>query len=187
MKLLIDPATDAILGAQIVGGSGVDKRIDILATAMTGGLTASSLSRLELAYAPQYASAKDPINQLGYVADNLAAGTTRALQWHELAAARAAGAVLVDVRSAGEFAAGNIPGALNVPLDELRDRLAELPDAPLIVHCQVGQRGHTAARILDQHGLDVRNLDGGYRTWTAGVTSLGLRNARAANPERIPA
>ena len=187
MKLLIDPATDAILGAQIVGGSGVDKRIDILATAMTGGLTASSLSRLELAYAPQYASAKDPINQLGYVADNLAAGTTRALQWHELAAARAAGAVLVDVRSAGEFAAGNIPGALNVPLDELRDRLAELPDAPLIVHCQVGQRGHTAARILDQHGLNVRNLDGGYRTWTAGVTSLDLRNARAANSERIPA
>ena len=187
IKLLIDPATDAILGAQIVGGSGVDKRIDILATAMTGGLTASSLSRLELAYAPQYASAKDPINQLGYVADNLAAGTTRALQWHELAAARAAGAVLVDVRSAGEFAAGNIPGALNVPLDELRDRLAELPDAPLIVHCQVGQRGHTAARILDQHGLNVRNLDGGYRTWTAGVTSLDLRNARAANSERIPA
>jgi NADPH-dependent 2,4-dienoyl-CoA reductase/sulfur reductase-like enzyme/rhodanese-related sulfurtransferase len=187
MKLLVDPATDAILGAQIVGGSGVDKRIDILATAMTGGLTASSLTRLELAYAPQYASAKDPINQLGYVADNLAAGTTRALQWHELAAARAAGAVLVDVRSAGEFAAGNIPGAINVPLDELRDRLAELPDAPLIVHCQVGQRGHTAARILSQGGLDVRNLDGGYRTWTAGETSLGLMKVSAADPERIPA
>ncbi|TFC86106.1 FAD-dependent oxidoreductase [Cryobacterium sp. TMT3-29-2] len=187
MKLLVDPATDAILGAQIVGGSGVDKRIDILATAMTGGLTASALTRLELAYAPQYSSAKDPINQLGYVADNLAAGTTRALQWHELAAARAAGAVLVDVRSAAEFQSGSIPGAINVPLDELRDRLAELPDAPLIVHCQVGQRGHTAARILSQIGLDVRNLDGGYRTWTAGVTSLGLMNVSAAKSERIPA
>ena len=188
MKLLIDPATDAILGAQIVGGSGVDKRIDILATAMTGGLTASSLTRLELAYAPQYSAAKDPINQLGYVAENLAAGTTRAVQWHELAAARAKGAVLVDVRSAGEFAAGNIPGAINVPLDELRDRLAELPDAPLIVHCQVGQRGHTAARILSQNGLDVRNLDGGYRTWTAGVTSLGLMpTAITMNSDRIPA
>ena len=187
MKLLIDPATDAILGAQIVGGSGVDKRIDILATAMTGGLTASALTRLELAYAPQYSSAKDPINQLGYVAENLAAGTTRALQWHELAAARDAGAVLVDVRSAGEFAAGNIPGAINVPLDEIRERLAELPDAPLIVHCQVGQRGHTAARILSQSGLDVRNLDGGYRTWTAGETSLGLMPTRATNSERIPA
>ncbi|TFD29415.1 FAD-dependent oxidoreductase [Cryobacterium cryoconiti] len=187
MKLLIDPATDAILGAQIVGGSGVDKRIDILATAMTGALTASALTRLELAYAPQYSSAKDPINQLGYVAENLAAGTTRALQWHELAAARAAGAVLVDVRSAGEFAAGNIPGAINVPLDELRDRLDELPDAPLIVHCQVGQRGHTAARILSQSGFDVQNLDGGYRTWTAGETSLSLTPARATNSERIPA
>ncbi|MBC7442621.1 MAG: pyridine nucleotide-disulfide oxidoreductase family protein [Ramlibacter sp.] len=187
MKLLVDPLTDAILGAQIVGGSGVDKRIDILATAMTGGLTASSLTRLELAYAPQYASAKDPINQLGYVADNLAAGTTRALQWHELAAARAAGAVLVDVRTAGEFAAGNIPGAINVPLDDLRDRLAELPDAPLIVHCQVGQRGHTAARILAQNGMDVQNLDGGYRTWAAGETSLSLMPTSSTNSERIPA
>ena len=187
MKLLIDPETDAILGAQIVGGSGVDKRIDILATAMTGGLTASSLTRLELAYAPQYSSAKDPINQLGYVAENLAAGTTRALQWHELAAAQDAGAVLVDVRTPGEFQSGNIPGAINVPLDELRDRLAELPDAPLIVHCQVGQRGHTAARILSQSGLDVRNLDGGYRTWTAGETSRGLMTVSAAPSERIPA
>jgi NADPH-dependent 2,4-dienoyl-CoA reductase/sulfur reductase-like enzyme/rhodanese-related sulfurtransferase len=174
MKLLVDPVTDAILGAQIIGGSGVDKRIDILATAMTGGLTASALTRLELAYAPQYGSAKDPINQLGYVADNLAAGTTRSLQWHELAVAQDDGALLVDVRTAAEFAAGSIPGAVNVPLDELRDRLAELPDVPLVVHCQVGQRGHTAARILTQNGRDVRNLDGGYRTWTAGVSSQNL-------------
>ncbi|TFD25662.1 FAD-dependent oxidoreductase [Cryobacterium sp. TMS1-13-1] len=180
IKLLIDAATDAILGAQIVGGAGVDKRIDVLAVAMAAGLSASALTRLELAYAPQYASAKDPINQLGYVADNLAQGTSVNLQWHELEAAQAAGAVLVDVRSAGEFAAGSIPGALNVSLDELRARLADLPPVPLIVHCQVGQRGHTAARILTQHGFDVRNLDGGYRTWLAGtVTSPILERALA--------
>jgi len=171
IKLLIDAESDAILGAQIVGGAGVDKRIDVLAVAMAAGLSASALTRLELAYAPQYASAKDPINQLGYVADNLAKGTSVNLQWHELAAAREAGAVLVDVRSAGEFAAGSIPGALNVSLDELRARIADFPRVPLIVHCQVGQRGHTAARILTQHGFDVRNLDGGYRTWLAGTVT----------------
>ena len=172
IKLLIDAETDAILGAQIVGGAGVDKRIDVLAVAMAAGLSASALTRLELAYAPQYASAKDPINQLGYVADNLAQGASRSLQWHELDAARTNGAVLVDVRSAGEFAAGSIPGALNVALDDLRARQDELPRVPLIVHCQVGQRGHTAARILTQHGFDVRNLDGGYRTWLAGTSSI---------------
>jgi NADPH-dependent 2,4-dienoyl-CoA reductase/sulfur reductase-like enzyme/rhodanese-related sulfurtransferase len=172
IKLLIDAETDAILGAQIVGGSGVDKRIDVLATAMAGGITASALARLELAYAPQYGSAKDPINQLGYVADNLATGTTRNLQWHSLESAIEAGAVLVDVRTSGEFAAGSIPGALNLPVHDLRERLAELPDAPLVVHCQVGQRGHTAARILSQNGFDVRNLDGGFRTWVAGVSTL---------------
>ncbi|TFD13417.1 CoA-disulfide reductase [Cryobacterium sp. TMT1-2-2] len=172
IKLLIDAESDAILGAQIVGGSGVDKRIDVLAVAMAAGLSASALTRLELAYAPQYASAKDPINQLGYVASNLAEGTSVNLQWHELEEARSNGAVLVDVRSAGEFAAGSIPGALNVSLDDLRARLDELPRVPLIVHCQVGQRGHTAARILTQNGFDVRNLDGGYRTWLAGTSSL---------------
>ena len=179
VKLLVDAATDAILGAQIVGGHGVDKRIDVIATAMAGGLTASALSRLELAYAPQYGSAKDPINQLGYVADNLAAGTTRSLQWHELPAALAAGETLLDVRTAGEFAAGSIPGAVNVPLDELRDRFGELPTGSLVVHCQVGQRGHTAARLLSQLGREVRNLDGGYKTWAAGAAALAA-SPRAA-------
>lgn len=171
MKLLVDPATDRILGAQIVGGDGVDKRIDVLAVAMAAGLTASALSRLELAYAPQYGSAKDPVNLAGYVAENLATGRTRSVQWHELDEARAAGAVLVDVRSAEEHAAGAIPGALSLPLDELRDRHRELPEAPIVVHCQVGQRGHTAARLLEQLGHDVRNLDGGVLTWTAGTAS----------------
>ncbi len=171
MKLLVDPATDAILGAQIIGGEGVDKRIDVLATAMSAGITASGLSRLELAYAPQYASAKDPINQLGYVADNLATGATASIQWHELADAQSAGAVLVDVRSRAEHAAGSIPNSINIPVDELRDRAWELTDAPIVVHCQVGQRGHTAARILTQFGRPVSNLDGGYLTWRAGIAS----------------
>ncbi|MDN4597144.1 FAD-dependent oxidoreductase [Leifsonia virtsii] len=175
-KLLVDPGSDAILGAQIVGGEGVDKRIDVIAVAMTGGITASGLARLELAYAPQFGSAKDPVNQLGYVADNLRTGATRSIQWHELDAALAAGSTLVDVRTPGEFAAGAIPGAVNIPVDDLRDRVAELPDGPLVVHCQVGQRGHTAARILTQYGRDVVNLDGGYRTWVAGA-SLGSREA----------
>ena len=172
MKLLVDPADDAILGAQIVGGSGVDKRIDVIATAMAGGLTASALSRLELAYAPQFGSAKDAVNMVGYVADNIATGVTTTVQWHELAGALADGALLVDVRSAGEFHAGSIPGAVNLPLDELRARHAELGGHPLVVHCQVGQRGHTAARLLGQMGHEVRNLDGGYTTWVAGTSSI---------------
>jgi NADPH-dependent 2,4-dienoyl-CoA reductase/sulfur reductase-like enzyme/rhodanese-related sulfurtransferase len=171
MKLLVDPATDAILGAQIVGGEGVDKRIDVIAVAMAGGITASGLARLELAYAPQFGSAKDPVNQLGYVADNLRTATTRAIQWHELDAAREAGATLIDVRSPREHAAGAIPGAVNISVDDLRDRLTEIPDGPVVVHCAVGQRGHTAARILSQRGFDVVNLDGGYRTWADGTAA----------------
>ncbi|MGO4104087.1 FAD-dependent oxidoreductase [Leifsonia sp. YAF41] len=182
VKLLIDAETDLILGAQIVGLDGVDKRIDVIATAMAGGLTASALSRLELAYAPQYGSAKDAVNLAGYVADNLATGATRNIQWHELAEARSAGAILVDVRSAGEFDRGGIPGAINLPLDEIRDRVGELPDAPLIVHCQVGQRGHTAARLLAQLGKDVQNLDGGFKTWEAGAYSTQPADNTAAAP-----
>jgi rhodanese-related sulfurtransferase len=166
LKLLVDPATDEILGAQAVGGDGVDKRIDVIATAMRGGLTASDLADLELAYAPQYGSAKDPVVMLGMVAENLASGAERTVQWHELDDRRAGGAVLVDVRDPDEVEAGAIPGAVTVPLDELRDRLGELPDSPVIVYCAVGVRGHTAARLLRQRGVDAANLDGGYRTWS---------------------
>lgn len=172
IKLLVDPDSDAILGAQIVGGDGVDKRIDVIAVAMAGGITASGLSRLELAYAPQFGSAKDPVNQLGYVAENLRAGVTRAVQWHDLDDLLADGAMLVDVRTSAEHASGAIPGAVNIPLDDLRERLGEIPlDREVVVHCQVGQRGHVAARILAQHGRDVVNLDGGYLTWAAGTAS----------------
>jgi NADPH-dependent 2,4-dienoyl-CoA reductase/sulfur reductase-like enzyme/rhodanese-related sulfurtransferase len=186
MKLLIDPGTDALLGAQIVGGAGVDKRIDVIATAMAGGLTASQLSRLELAYAPQYGSAKDAVNMAGYVADNLAAGSVRSIQWHELADAADAGALVVDVRSPDEFARGCIPGAVNLPLDEIRARAAELPGVPLVVHCQVGQRGHTASRLLSQLGRDVRNLDGGYRTWLAGTSATQREPVRASTIPATP-
>lgn len=171
MKLLVDPGDDRILGAQIVGGHGVDRRIDVLSLAMQTGVEASRLARLELAYAPPFGSAKDAVNQLGYVADNLRAGLTRTVQWHELAEAAADGATVIDVRSPAEVAAGAIPGAVNIPLDVLRAGDADLPDGPLVVHCQVGQRGHTAARLLTAAGRDVRNLDGGYLTWLAGRTA----------------
>ncbi|REJ04974.1 CoA-disulfide reductase [Microbacterium bovistercoris] len=167
MKLLVDPSTDRILGAQVIGRRGADRRIDVIATAMQAGLTASQLSRLELAYAPQYGSAKDPVNMLGYIADNNATGLTHSIQWHELYEAQAAGAILIDVRSAAEYDAGSIPGSVHIPVDDLRT--ADLPEGDLIVHCQVGQRGHTAARLLAQRGRRVRNLDGGYLTWSAGV------------------
>ncbi|PCN46746.1 CoA-disulfide reductase [Curtobacterium sp. 'Ferrero'] len=175
MKLLVDAVTDQVLGAQIVGGDGVDKRIDVIAVAMTAGLTASALAQLELAYAPQYGSAKDPVNLLGNVAENTATGATATIQWHELDAARGAGATLVDVRTPAEHEAGAVPGSVNIPLDDLRARHRELPDGPVVVHCQVGQRGHTAARLLAQLGHDVRNLDGGYRTWAAGTAATSVR------------
>jgi NADPH-dependent 2,4-dienoyl-CoA reductase/sulfur reductase-like enzyme/rhodanese-related sulfurtransferase len=170
LKLLLDPADQRILGAQAVGADGVDKRIDVLATALAAGLTAPELADLELAYAPPYGSAKDPVNMLGYVADNRATATTGTLQWHQTGQAVCDGAVLLDVRTPAEHAAGALPGSLNIPVDELRARLAEVPaDRPVVVYCQVGLRGHTAARILAQHGRDdVRNLDGGWLTWRAG-------------------
>jgi len=171
IKLLIDPDDDAILGAQIVGRDGVDKRIDVIATAMAGGITASGLSRLELAYAPQFGSAKDPVNLAGYVADNLRTGVTRSTQWHELDELVRDGATVVDVRGASEFEAGSIPGSINLPLDELRSRHEELPAGTLVIYCQVGQRGHTATRILDQLGHAAQNLDGGYLTWLAARTT----------------
>ena len=168
LKLLVDPRTDEILGAQGVGRDGVDKRIDVIATAMVGGITASGLAELELAYAPQFGSAKDPVNMLGFVAENLHTGLSQSVQWHELDEAVAGGATVVDVRSVAEFEQGAIPGAVNIPVDELRCRLDELPDGELVVHCAVGVRGHVAAQSLAGHGRAARNLDGGYPTWLAG-------------------
>ena len=185
LKLIVDANTDEILGAQGVGGDGVDKRIDVIATAMAGDIPASELADLELAYAPQFSSAKDPVNMLGYVALNAAEGLTPSIQWHELDAALEAGAALVDVRTAGEYADGAIPGSVNIPLDDIRARRAELPEGRLIVHCKVGQRGHTAVRLLAQLGRDAVNLDGGYLTWAAGTDAA--RTDRDSAAALIPA
>jgi len=168
VKLIVDPHSDLILGAQGVGGAGVDKRMDVLVTAMFAGLTASSLAQLELSYAPQHGSAKDPINMLGYVNRNIAEGLTQTVQWHEIQSLLESGSVLIDVRTEAEHDAGHIPGGICIPVDTLRDHVGSLAGKNVIVHCQVGQRGHTAARLLSQHGIQVSNLDGGYLTWQAG-------------------
>ncbi|HQZ00282.1 MAG TPA: FAD-dependent oxidoreductase [Propionicimonas sp.] len=164
LKLVVDAETDAILGAQGVGGAGVDKRIDVIATAMRAGLKASDLAELELSYAPQFGSAKDPVNMLGFIAENLRDGLAESIQWHEVDAEVASGVQLIDVRTPAEHARGSVTGSLNIPVDELRSRLDEVAD-DVIVHCQVGLRGYIAARILAQAGRRARNLDGGYRTW----------------------
>ncbi|MEZ5201523.1 MAG: FAD-dependent oxidoreductase [Micropruina glycogenica] len=164
LKLVIDAENDAILGAQGVGGTGVDKRIDVIATAMRGGLTASDLADLELAYAPQFGSAKDPVNMLGFIAENMRDGLSETVQWHEVENEVGEGVQLIDVRTPAEYARGTVDGAVNIPVDDLRERIGEVAQ-DVIVHCQVGLRGYLAARTLAQHGRRVRNLDGGYRTW----------------------
>ena len=170
MKLIVDPETDAILGAQVVGEDGVDKRIDVIATAMAAGLTATDLIDLELSYAPQFASAKDPVNMLGYVNENRASGE-KAIQWHEIDDYASQGWKVIDVRTEGEFTRGAIPGAELITLDSIRDHIESLRGQKLIVHCRVGQRSHTAASILMQEGIEVANLDGGYLTWQMGVAA----------------
>lgn len=165
LKLVVDADTDAILGAQAIGREGADKRIDVIATAMRGNLSASDLADLELAYAPQFGSAKDPVNMAGFINDNMVAGE-RTFQWHELDAALAEGWTLVDVRDESENNAGAIPGSTNIPLNDLRDRVEELRGKKVLVSCQVGQRGHTATRLLNNLGVEAANLDGGYLTWS---------------------
>ncbi len=166
LKLLFDPDDGAILGAQAVGEEGVDKRIDVLATAMTGGLRAEQLADLELAYAPPYASAKDPVNMLGYMAENVRSGACDVVSHEELPSLLRNGWTLIDVRSPAEHARGAIPASRNLPLDRLREDLDGAP-GPFVVYCEVGQRGHTAATLLHELGFEARNLDGGYRTWLA--------------------
>ncbi|MEY4639217.1 MAG: hypothetical protein RLY13_215, partial [Actinomycetota bacterium] len=168
IKVLFDPTTGKILGAQANGEDGVDKRIDVIATAMHGGLTIDDLMDLELAYAPQFGSAKDAINIAGYVGNNVFNGTTPTVQWHQLEAARAAGAQVVDVRSHGEHGVANIPNTINIPVEDLRERIGEIQLEDVVVYCQVGQRGHIATQILKAHGAKVKNLDGGFLTWAAG-------------------
>jgi NADPH-dependent 2,4-dienoyl-CoA reductase/sulfur reductase-like enzyme/rhodanese-related sulfurtransferase len=166
LKLIFDERTGEILGAQGIGKEGVDKRIDVIATAIRGGITAPELADLELAYAPPFGSAKDAINMLGYIAENIMSGLLETAQWSEIDDFADRGFQLVDVRTASEYAAGNIPGAMSMPVDEIRSRIAELTNKDVLVNCQVGQRGHTATMLLKELGFNAVNLDGGYLTWS---------------------
>jgi len=167
VKLLFCPNTAKILGAQIVGGAGVDKRIDVLAVAIQAGMTVYDLEEMELAYAPQYGSAKDPINMAGFVAGGLLRGDHPQIDLDiVLSTPTAERPFLLDVRTPQEFTSGHIPDAINIPVDELRNRLSELPrDRRIAAYCQVGQRGYVATRILLQSGFDVVNIGGGYKTY----------------------
>jgi NADPH-dependent 2,4-dienoyl-CoA reductase/sulfur reductase-like enzyme/rhodanese-related sulfurtransferase len=172
LKLLFDPKTGKVLGAQAVGADGVDKRIDVLAVAIRAGLTVEDLRDQELSYAPPYGSAKDPINYAGFVASNVRSGDMPVCHVEDVAAPRD-DQVLVDVRTPAEVEAGTIPGAVNVPVDDLRRRLGELPrDKELLVFCQVGLRGYLACRTLLQNGFRCRNLTGGYKTYKAAIGML---------------
>ncbi|RAP25842.1 CoA-disulfide reductase [Brevibacillus laterosporus] len=169
MKLLFDKTTGKIYGAQAISADGADKRIDVLATAIKGGLTIHDLPDLELAYAPPYSSAKDPVNMVGYVASNIACGLVDIVQWHEIDQIVADGGLLVDVREPIETETGFIKGSINIPLPELRNRLTELPkDQTIYVSCQVGLRGYLAARLLSEYGYQVKNVDGGFKTYRMG-------------------
>ena len=165
MKVVFEKETYRLLGAQIVGFEGVDKRIDVLATAIRAGMKATELKDLELAYAPPYSSAKDPVNMAGFMVDNIARGLLR--QWH-LADAdslpRDGSVTLLDTRTPGEYSAGHIEGFINIPVDDLRERLHELDRTkPVYVICQSGLRSYIACRILAGHGFDCYNFSGGYR------------------------
>ena len=167
IKLLFKPESGVILGAQVVGGAGVDKRIDVLAVAIQAGMTVFQLEEMELAYAPQYGSAKDPINMAGFVAAGLLRNDHPQIDLQALLGMSPDDQpLLLDVRSAREFSAGHIPRSMNIPVDQLRSRLGELPDDRTIAaYCQVGQRGYLATRILLHNGFDAVNLSGGYRTY----------------------
>jgi rhodanese-related sulfurtransferase len=157
-----------LLGAQAVGKTGVAKRIDVLAMAIQKGATVYDLEEAELCYAPQYGSAKDPVNMAGFVAGNVLRGDVDPVHWTDFRACQASGEprpLVLDVRNPAEVAKGAVPGTVNVPLPELRRRLAELPrDREIWVHCGVGQRSYYASRILKQNGFTVRNLSGGMKT-----------------------
>lgn len=175
LKVVFAPDDGRILGAQAVGGAGVDKRLDVLAMAIQGKMTAYDLEEAELCYAPPFGSAKDPVNMAGFVAAGLLRGDHPQITAAELRDHITAGTAptLVDVRTAAEFERGTVPGAINLPVDELRTRLGELTNVagsgPVVVFCQVGMRGYLATRILLQNGFSARNVSGGYTSWTRAI------------------
>lgn len=167
VKILYSPENGRLLGAQVVGFDGVDKRCDVFATAIRAHMTVEDLTRLELCYAPPYSSAKDPVNMAGYVAENIRTGKVRLFHWHDVADLPRDGSVqLVDTRSELEFENGHIDGFINLPVDNLRELLSSLDKKkPVYITCQIGLRGYIAARILMQHGFEAYNLSGGYRLY----------------------
>ncbi|MED3551613.1 CoA-disulfide reductase [Cytobacillus praedii] len=168
LKLIFDQETGRILGAQAVGADGADKRIDVIATAIKGGLTVEDLTHLELSYAPPYSSAKDPVNMAGYVATNVIEGELEQVQWHEVDEIIAEGGLLIDVREPKERENGFIAGSINITLNELREKLDSFPkNQTIYVSCQVGLRGYLASRILKNNGYHVKNVDGGWKTYSS--------------------
>ena len=169
MKVLYEKNTYKLLGAQIVGRDGVDKRIDVLATAMMAGMTALQLKELDLAYAPPYSSAKDPVNMAGFMVENLAEGLVHQFHWDEVDALPRDGSVtLIDTRTPGEYARDHIDGFVNIQLDELREHLSELDKSkPIYLHCQTGLRSYVACRVLSQNGFTCSHLSGGYRLYAS--------------------
>ncbi|KAA5538547.1 CoA-disulfide reductase [Roseiconus nitratireducens] len=166
LKLLFDPDSGHILGAQAVGTSGVDKRIDVIAMAIQANLSVFDLEEAELCYAPQYGHAKDPVNMAGFVAAGVIRGDQPVIHAESIDPSTAVEDFILDVRSRQEHEAGHLAGATNIPIEELRDRLSELPrDRRIIAYCQVGQRGYMATRLLLQDGFEAVNLSGGYRSW----------------------
>ncbi|MBP7201569.1 MAG: FAD-dependent oxidoreductase [Propionivibrio sp.] len=170
LKLIYAP-DGKILGAQAVGADGADKRIDVIATAIHAGMTVDDLADLELAYAPPFSSAKDPVNIAGYVAGNVLRGEHKVISWDELQGREAGSIQLIDVRTAEEFELGSIPGARHIDVNTLRERFDEVArDKPVVIFCQVGLRGYLAWKILQQSGFtDIHNLSGGYKTWAWAV------------------
>jgi peroxiredoxin family protein/TusA-related sulfurtransferase/rhodanese-related sulfurtransferase len=171
MKLLFGKKDGKLLGAQIVGYEGVDKRMDVLSTAMRAGMTVFDLEKLELSYAPPYSSAKDPVNIAGFTASNILKKDCSIFHWDEVGSINPDKGILIDVRAPEEFKLGTIKGAVNIPVDVIRERLDEIPkDKELYIFCQVGLRGYLACRILMQKGYsNVRNLSGGYKTYQLAV------------------
>ncbi|HPD00590.1 MAG TPA: FAD-dependent oxidoreductase, partial [Acetivibrio sp.] len=169
IKTIYEKGTGKILGVQIVGYEGSDKRCDVFATAIRAGMTAFDLTRLELCYAPPYGSAKDPVNMAGYVIENILTNKVKIFHWHDVNNLPRDGSVtLLDIRTVNEYNRGHIKGFVNIPLDSLRSRLTEIDKTkPVYVTCQVGLRGYIAARILSQNGFDVYNLSGGYRLYNS--------------------
>ncbi len=169
LKVVFEKPSGRILGAQAVGGEGVDKRVDVLSAAIRAGMTGMDLAELELAYAPPYSSAKDPVNMAGFIIENLLTGKVRQVHWRQ-ALCPPEGTVLLDTRTDGEYRSGHIPGALHLPLDELRQRLSELPQGKTFyVYCQSGLRSYLACRILMQNGIACYNVAGGYGFYSHGA------------------